>query len=151
GESFYQPMLADVVRDLQSKGLAVESQGAIVVFFNEEEPPAIVRKRDGAFTYTTTDLATIRHRMEQWKPDAMLYVVGAPQALHFKNLFTAARRWGYSDVELEHIAFGSVLGSDGKPYGARKGGASPLDELLDNAVAAAAEVYERLTGEAIER
>src|SRR5256885_12900191 len=105
-------MLPDVVDSLLKKGIAEESQGAIAIFFGEGRPPALVRKRDGAFTYTTTDLATIRFRVDTWKPDAILYVVGAPQALHFQNLFDAARRWGYENVALEHIAFGSVLGEN---------------------------------------
>ena len=75
GESFYQPMLADVVRDLCAKGIAAESQGACAIFFGEGESPALIQKRDGAFTYTTTDLATIRNRLETWKPDTILYVV----------------------------------------------------------------------------
>ena len=87
GESFYQPMLADVVQDLTKAGIAQESQGAIAIFFDEEKPPALVRKRDGAFTYTTSDLATVRYRVEHWHPDEILYVVGFPQSLHFENLF----------------------------------------------------------------
>jgi arginyl-tRNA synthetase len=140
GESFYQPMLADVVRDLLDKGIARLSEGAVVV--GEGDPPAIVRKRDGAYTYTTTDLATIRYRVEQWDPDAILYVVGTPQALHFANLFAAARRWGYVKPALEHVAFGSVFGRDGKLLRAREGAADLLEDLLDQAVAQAACVYE---------
>ncbi len=153
GESFYQPMLAEVVDDLAAKGIAQESRGAMVIFFGDPEkvPPSIVRKSDGAFTYTTTDLATIRYRVEQWKPNAILYVVGVPQAVHFKNLFAAARRWGYQDLELEHVAFGSVLGADGKILSTRKGTGSLLEELLDDAIARAAEVYERLNEEARQR
>jgi arginyl-tRNA synthetase len=151
GESFYQPMLADVVRDLREKGIARPSEGAVAVFFGEGEPPALVQKRDGAYTYTTTDLATVRYRVEQWKPDAILYLVGTPQALHFKNLFEAARRWGYTQVELEHVAFGSVLGSDRKMFSTRKGGAESLDALLDEAVAEATKVYERNVREQRER
>ncbi len=96
----------------------------------KEDPPAIIRKRDGAFTYTTTDLATIKHRVETWKPDAMLYVVGTPQALHFKTLFAQARRWGYDGVEFQHVQFGSMLGLDRKPFQTRKGG---VIELMDAA------------------
>src|SRR5207245_6503526 len=124
GESFTNPMLPDVVRDLEAKGIAQPHEGALAIFFGEEER-AIVRKRDGAFTYTTTDLATIRYRMTEWKPDAILYVVGAPQAFHFRTLFEIARRWGCG-VELKHVAFGSVLGSDGKILSTRNGGAAEL-------------------------
>jgi len=122
GESFYHPMQPAVVEDMLAKGLAVESQGAVVVpnargiiptpeERDKEEPPAIIRKRDGAFTYTTSDLATIKYRMQTFHPDAILYVVGLPQALHFKTLFAQARRWGYDRVELQHLPFGSVLGN----------------------------------------
>ena len=87
-------MLPDVVESLLARGLARRSEGAVAIFFGENEPPALIQKTDGAFTYTTTDLATIRYRLEQWRPDAILYVVDSRQALHFKNLFDAVRRWG---------------------------------------------------------
>ena len=121
GESFYHPMLADVVGDLRERGIAQESEGAIAVFFGDKDSPALIQKRDGAYTYTTTDLATIRYRMEQWHPDAILYVVDFRQGLHFKHLFDIARRWGYDSVELQHISFGSVLGEDGRPIRTREG------------------------------
>jgi arginyl-tRNA synthetase len=151
GESFYQPMLADVVSSLEQKGIAQPSEGAVVVFFGEGEPPAIVRKRDGAFTYTTSDLATIRYRAEEWNPQSVLYVVDARQALHFRNLFEVARRWGYDRVELEHISFGSVLGKNRSPLKTREGGVPDLEGLLDDAVAEAARVYEALCQERRER
>lgn len=137
GESFYNPVLPDVVRDLREKGIATESRGAIAVFFKEGEPPVLVRKSDGAFTYTTSDLATIRYRVQEWRPDTILYVVDSRQALHFKNLFDVARRWGYAEVALEHISFGSVLGNDRKPISTRKGSGSSLVGLVDAAVARA--------------
>jgi arginyl-tRNA synthetase len=141
GESFTNPMLPDVVRDLEAKGLAQPYEGALAIFFGEEER-AIVRKRDGAFTYTTTDLATIRYRMQEWKPDVILYVVGAPQALHFRYVFLAARRWGYEQVELHHIPFGSVLDpKTRKTIKTREGGAVELTALLDKGVRRAEEVY----------
>src|SRR5262249_34895268 len=115
GESFYQPMLGAVVDDLVSKGIAQASQSAVVVFFGEGEIPALVRKRDGAYTYTTSDLATIQYRVDQWYPDKILYVVDARQSLHFGNLFNIARRWGFDKVDLVHVVFGSVLGEDRKP------------------------------------
>jgi arginyl-tRNA synthetase len=169
GESFYLPMLADVVKDLLAKGIAHESDGAVAVFFagkgevadsqqyqGEGEKrraiaPSLVRYRNGAYTYTTTDLATIRYRMEQWHPDAILYVVGTPQALHFKNLFAIARRWGYDRVALEHIAFGSVLQADGGLMRTREGGTPLLEDLLDEAIRQAARVYEANTNAAIAR
>lgn len=154
GESFYNPMLPGVVEDMLAKGIAFESKGAIVVpnakgvipqteeEQKKEEPPAIIRKRDGAFTYTTTDLATIKYRAETWKPDAMLYVVGAPQALHFKTVFAQARRWGFANVEFQHLPFGSMLGADRKMFGTRKGGALELMELLDEAAKLSLQKYE---------
>ena len=81
----------------------------------------IVQKQDGAFLYATTDLATIQYRMSEWQPDAILYVVDHRQSLHFEQLFAAARLWGYDNVELQHIAFGTVLGDDGQPFKTRSG------------------------------
>ncbi len=162
GESFYNPMLAGVVEDLLQKGVAVESNGAIVVpnakgnvpketELAKEEPPALVRKRDGAFTYTTTDLATVQYRTETWTPDAMVYVVDARQALHFKTLFANARRWGYEGVEFEHVQFGSILGKDKRPLKTRDGGTIELDSLLDEATSRALQKYESNSAERRER
>lgn len=158
GESFYNPMLPGVVEDMLAKGIAFESKGAIVIpnakgvvpktdeEQKKEEPPAIVRKRDGAFTYTTTDLATIKYRAETWKPDAMLYVVGSPQALHFKTLFAQAKRWGYT-CELEHVQFGSMLGKDRKKFATSKGGTIELMDLLDDAARCGLAGYEASVAE----
>jgi arginyl-tRNA synthetase len=157
GESFYNPMLPGVVADLLAKGIASESEGAVVVFL--KPPPddgsphradAVIRKKDGAFTYMTSDLATIQYRVREWRPDAILYVVGAPQAYHFKTLFEIARRWGVN-VELTHVAFGSVLGNDGKMLSTRNGGAAELSELLDRAVERGGEKYDQTVAERRER
>ena len=154
GESFYHSMLPGVVLYLLDKGLAGRSQGAVVIpnangkipgtpeELQKEDPPGIIQKKDGAFTYYTTDLATIKYRVDHFRADAMLYVVGVPQSLHFKTLFAQARRWGYDRVELEHVKFGSVLGEDKKPFGARKGGAIELTTLIDEAVAKGRDKYE---------
>jgi arginyl-tRNA synthetase len=142
GESFYNHMLPEVVRRLEESGIAQRSEGAVVIFFGTDEAPALIQKRDGAFTYTTTDLATIRYRSERWRPDAILYVVDSRQALVLKHLFEAARRWGYTQVALEHISFGSVLGDNRKPIKTREGGAVELERLLDEAVERASSVYE---------
>ncbi|MDY3561718.1 arginine--tRNA ligase [Gemmata sp. JC673] len=154
GESFYNPMLPGVVEEMLAKGIAFESKGAIVIpnakgvvprteeEQQKEEPPAIVRKRDGAFTYTTTDLATIKYRAETWKPDAMLYVVGSPQALHFKTVYAQAKRWGYASTEFEHIQFGSMLNKERKKYSTSGGGAPELEELLNDAVSHGRKRYE---------
>ncbi len=137
GESFYQDRLGAVVADLREKGLARESHGAVCVFLEGYATPMIVQKQDGAFLYATTDLATIEYRMQQFQPDAMLYVVDHRQSLHFEQLFATARQWGYEKVELEHISFGTVLGEDGRPFKTRSGDTVGLMSLLDEAVARA--------------
>jgi arginyl-tRNA synthetase len=151
GESFYNPMLPDVVRDLEARGIAQRSEGAVAIFFGEDKPPALIEKRDGAFTYTTSDLATIRYRLATWNPDASLYVVDARQALHFKNLFAAAQRAGYGQMVLEHVSFGSVLGENRAPLKTREGGAVELGALLDEAVQRAGQEYEQSRQERLAR
>ncbi|MFO0901916.1 MAG: arginine--tRNA ligase [Pirellulales bacterium] len=134
GESFYHDQLEAVVEEFLAKGLARESDGAICVFLPDFDAPMIIRKRDGAFLYATTDLATIRYRVERWRPDAILYVVDHRQGEHFDKLFAAARLWGQRDIELTHVAFGTVLGSDGKPFKTRAGDTVGLEGLLDEGV-----------------
>ena len=138
GESFFQPLLAGVVDDLLAKGLAQESRGAIGVFLHgEDKPPFLIRKADGAFLYATTDLATIQWRVEHWKPDRILYVVDHRQGQHFEQLFETARRWGLPGldrVDLVHVAFGTVLGEDGRPFKTRAGDTVGLEALLDEGV-----------------
>ena len=137
GESFYHQQLANVVKQFLTSGLARESEGAICVFLEDWDAPMIIRKKDGAFLYATTDLATIRYRMETWNPDAMLYVVDHRQSEHFGKLFTAARKWIHEDVQFCHVGFGTVLGRDGRPYRTRSGDTVGLENLLDEAVAKA--------------
>ncbi len=134
GESFYQPMLQEVVDELLQRGIATVSEGAVCVFLEEGQPPCIIRKRDGAYTYATTDLATIKYRVQQFEPQYILYVVDYRQSLHFKQVFEIARRWGYDHVQFEHIAFGTVLGKDRRPFRTREGGTVGLEALLDEAV-----------------
>ncbi len=134
GESFYQPMLADVVRDLQAKGIAVDSDGAVCVFNEGFKAPFIVRKADGAFLYATTDLATIRYRLDKWQADAILYVVDKRQSEHFEQLFATARKWDCGDVTFRHVSFGTILGDDKKPFKTRSGDTVGLESLLDEAV-----------------
>jgi arginyl-tRNA synthetase len=137
GESFYQPMLAGVVAELAARGLARESRGAMGVFLHgDEAPPLLVRKADGAFLYATTDLATIQWRLEHWKPDRILYVVDHRQSGHFEQVFETARRWlpAAAGVSLEHVAFGTVLGEDGRPFRTRAGDTVGLEALLDEGV-----------------
>ena len=140
GESFYHDRLAPVVEDLRTKGLAQDSQGAVCVFLDGFDAPMIVQKKDGAFLYSTTDLATIQYRVETWQPDAILYVVDHRQSDHFDKLFAAARKWRYPNIELEHIKFGTVMGNDGKPFKTREGVAAGLESLLDEAVSRAAAI-----------
>jgi arginyl-tRNA synthetase len=140
GESFYQDRLAPLVGELLERGVARPSEGAVCIFLEGQKVPMIVRKKDGAFLYGTTDLATIRYRMETWRPDAVLYVVDHRQTLHFQQLFAAARLLGYSDVELQHVSFGTVLGDDGRPFKTRSGDTVGLEGLLDEAVRRAAEI-----------
>jgi arginyl-tRNA synthetase len=134
GESFYHDRLANVVDELVAKGLATESDGAMCVFIEGYDAPFIVRKKDGAFLYSTTDLATIAYRAETWQPDIVLYVVDHRQRLHFEHLFATARLAGYDNMQFEHVSFGTVLGEDGKPYKTRSGSAVGLMGLLDEAV-----------------
>jgi arginyl-tRNA synthetase len=145
-------MLPDVVKSVVERGIAERGdEGALVIRFGEGEPPVLVQKKDGAFTYMTSDLATIRYRVDKWHPDTILYVVDARQGLHFRELFDAARRWGYTQGALEHISFGSVLGPDRKPIKTREGGAVELSALLDEAVARAGTIYEQSRQERRER
>jgi arginyl-tRNA synthetase len=140
GESFYHDRLAEVVDELLQRGIARESDGAVCILFEGQDAPMLVRKKDGAFLYGTTDLATIRYRMETWHPDAVLYVVDHRQSLHFKQLFAVAKLLGYNDIELQHVSFGTVLGDDGRPFKTRSGDTVGLEGLLDEAVRRASEV-----------
>jgi arginyl-tRNA synthetase len=142
GESYYNPRLKPVVDELAQLGIAQPSEGAMAVFFNDipglKDHPALVRKSDGGFNYTTTDLATLQFRFEggSWgaKPDEIIYVTGAPQQLHFNQLFAIAHRWKPENkVKLAHVWFGSVLGEDGKPFKTRTGETVRLEDLLDEA------------------
>lgn len=147
GESFYHHQLADVVEDFQKRGFARESDGAMCVFLDGFEAPMIIRKKDGAFLYSTTDLATIAFRMKNWMPDAILYVVDFRQGEHFDKLFAAAKLWGYQNIEFKHVSFGTVMGNDGKPFKTRDGDTVGLEGLLDDAEANAYRVVsEKDTG-----
>src|SRR6266403_249992 len=136
GESFYHDRLAGVVERLLKSRVGEISEGAVVVFFRDNpelaDKPLIIRKRDGGFNYATTDLATIDYRIDDLKADAIWYVVGAPQILHFKQIFDIARREGYT-VDLRHITFGSILGEDRKLMKTRTGENVPLRDLLEEA------------------
>ncbi|MCX6972578.1 MAG: arginine--tRNA ligase [Verrucomicrobia bacterium] len=137
GESAYNDALAPLCEELQRRGIAQVSEGALCIFFPEvpalAEKPAIIRKSDGGFLYATTDLATIEYRIKRWSPDAIWYVVGAPQALHFQQIFAACRRMGI-EAGLAHITFGSILGEDRKIMKTRSGENVGLAEVLHEAV-----------------
>ncbi len=140
GESFYHDQLGPIVDELLGGKVARESEGAVCVFFPDYDVPMIIRKKDGAFLYATTDLATLRYRIQRWNPDAILYVVDFRQAMHFSHLFATARMMGYRDVELMHVSFGTVLGEDGRPFRTRAGDTVGLESLLDEAVRRAHQV-----------
>lgn len=150
GESFYNPFLSEVVQDLETKGLAVESDGATVVFLDgysnrDGSPlPMLVRKSDGGFNYATTDLAAIRHRTEfedGEKANRVLYVTDAGQSQHFEMVFATAKKAGFvpENTSLEHVPFGLVQGEDGKKFATRSGDTVKLKDLLDEAVRIAGE------------
>jgi arginyl-tRNA synthetase len=154
GESFYNPWLGEVVNDLLARGIARESEGAVGVFSDgslppKEDPflvnrdgewvadPALVRKSDGGFNYTTTDLATVDYRLKTWSPDEIVYVVDDRQSGHFKKLFFIVARWKPDTVKstkLVHVGFGKIMGDDGKPFKTRSGDTVKLGDLLDEAV-----------------
>jgi arginyl-tRNA synthetase len=138
-ESFYNPWLDEIVAELDAKGLIVESDGALCVFpegFSnaQGEPfPLMVRKSDGGYGYAATDLAAVRYRVGELRADRILYVIDARQALHLRMVFETARLAGWlpERVRVEHVVFGSILGTDGKPYKSRSGETPRLRELLD--------------------
>jgi arginyl-tRNA synthetase len=135
GESFYNDRLAGVVAELKKSGIAVESEGATVVFIEGFENPLIIEKSGGGFLYGTTDLAAVRYRIEQLKANRIIYFVDARQGQHFAQVFATAKKagWAGSNVSLEHAAFGTMLGPDGKPFKTKTGGTVKLKDLLDEA------------------
>jgi arginyl-tRNA synthetase len=145
GESFYNDRLPAVVERLLKSGIAEISEGAVCVFFRDipelGEKPAIIRKSDGGFNYTTTDIATVDYRIQDLKADTVWLVVGAPQILHFKQIIAIARREGYT-ADFRHITFGSILGEDRKLMKTRSGENVPLRDLLDEAVQRARKIIE---------
>ncbi len=152
GESFYNAMLADVCTDLERLGVAVISDGALCAFplgfaGRDGEPlPVIIRKSDGGYNYSTTDLATIRYRIDELHVDRAIYVVGSSQALHFQMVFAVARQAGWipQGARFEHAQIGNVLGPDGKLLRTRTGETIKLSALLDESVERAAKVVDEL-------
>ncbi len=151
GESFYNDRLKAVVEELKDAGIAEESKGAMCVFSDgalpeKDDPflihrdgewvpnPSIVLKSDGGANYTTSDLATLEHRLKTWNPARIIYVTDGRQQLHFNQLFNIFRRWRKDgDVRLDHVWFGAILGEDGKPFKTREGGTIRLTDLLNEA------------------
>ncbi|MEU6316794.1 arginine--tRNA ligase [Streptomyces sp. NPDC047009] len=142
GESGYNDMLAETCRLLEDSGVAVRSEGALCVFFDDvrgpdgNPVPLIVQKSDGGYGYAATDLSAIRDRVFNLKANSIIYVVDARQSLHFKMVFETARRAGWlnDDVKAYQLAFGTVLGKDGKPFKTREGETVRLVDLLDEAI-----------------
>ncbi|MFJ8728188.1 arginine--tRNA ligase [Streptomyces sp. NPDC004166] len=148
GESGYNDMLEETCRLLEESGVAVRSEGALCVFFDDvkgpdgKPVPLIVRKSDGGYGYAATDLSAIRDRVFNLKANSIIYVVDARQSLHFKMVFETARRAGWlnDDVKAYQLAFGTVLGKDGKPFKTREGETVRLVDLLDEAIERASAV-----------
>ena len=142
GESLYNPMLPGIVADLKAKGMAVESEGATVVFLDEyknkegEPMGVIIQKKDGGYLYTTTDIACAKYRYETLHADRVLYYIDSRQHQHLMQAWTIVRKAGYvpESVPLEHHMFGMMLGKDGKPFKTRAGGTVKLADLLDEAL-----------------
>ena len=157
GESFYNPMLPAVVADLLQHFIARESEGAVAIFSDGRLPPKddpflvseggefrdnplLIRKSDGGYNYATTDLATIRYRHDHFKAQRVIYVVDGRQQMHFRQLFEAARRWGYQEMKFEHVWFGTILGPDKKPMKTKEGDNVKLKALLAEAEERAAKI-----------
>jgi arginyl-tRNA synthetase len=150
GESFYNDALPGIVKELQERGIARESEGAVAIFSDGKLPPKedaflvaedggfrdnplLIQKSDGGFNYATTDLATLRYRHDHFHADRIIYVVDGRQQMHFRQLFAAARRWGYAGMKLEHVWFGTILGPDKKPLKSREGENVKLRSLVAEA------------------
>jgi arginyl-tRNA synthetase len=142
GESFYNDDLAPLLKELQHQGLVVESDGAQVAFLQEladkegNPSPVVIQKQGGGYLYATTDLAALRYRVKTLNAHRVMYFIDARQSLHMQQVFTLARKAGFVDdsVSLEHLAFGTMMGADGKPFKTRTGGTVKLAELLHEAV-----------------
>ncbi len=145
GESFYEPMLAGVIQDALDKGVAFRDAGGAVVVENLENLPTFLLQRsDGGTLYMTRDVATVLFRTREFSPAQIVYVIGEPQALHMRQLFALVRALGYTpEVELNHVAFGTVFDASGQPLSTRRGNMVYLEALLDEAVSRAREVVDR--------
>ena len=149
GESFYEPMLADMIQQALDRAVAFRDDGGAVVVENLQNLPTFLLQRsDGGTLYMTRDLATVVFRLREFAPAAIIYVVGEPQALHLRQLFALTRAMGYaSDVELSHVAFGTIFDTTGQPLSTRRGNMVYLEALLNDAVARARSVVEQKSPE----
>ncbi len=139
GESDYEPRLKPLIAELEQKGVAKESEGALIIEL-DNLAPALLRKSDGATLYMTRDLASLEDRIQNYQPAKILYVVANQQALHFEQLFAVAKKLGWNSAELEHVKFGMVLGEDGKKLATREGKVVLLEDVLREAEAKALKV-----------
>ncbi|MEK9158206.1 MAG: arginine--tRNA ligase [Patescibacteria group bacterium] len=142
GESDYEPRLKPLIEELKNKGLAIESEGALIVEL-ENMPPALLRKTDGATLYMTRDIASLEDRIQNYNPAKILYVVANQQALHFEQLFAVAKKLGWDSTELSHVKFGMVLGEDGKKLATREGKVVALQEVIDRITSLALETVKQ--------
>lgn len=143
GESFYNPMLDGIVKDALDKKVAVKSEGAVVIFIDNDKAPFLIQKSDGAFLYGTTDIATVKYRVKKFKPEVILYVVGNEQTFHLSQLFEAVKKLEIiKDQKLAHIKFGLVLGEDMKKLSTRAGKHISLGALLEEAIIRAEKIIE---------
>lgn len=144
GESFFEPELLPVMSELKQRGLARQSEGAWVVFLEEEKlPPALIQKSDGTSLYLTRDVANLKYRLKKYKPAKILYVVGNEQSLNFDQLFAIAKRLGLGSAEFAHVKYGLVLDEGGKKFSTREGRTVTAGEIIEKAVALAGEIVEK--------
>ena len=142
GESFYEEMLKDIIKEAKEKKIAIESQGALIIKYSHNElPPAMILKSDGATTYLTRDLATVKYRLKKWKPDLIIYEIGVDQELHLKQLFRAVELLGWDKTKFFHVAHGLYRKTTGK-FSTRRGETIHLEEVLKEAILRAREIVQ---------
>lgn len=142
GESFYEEMLKDIIKEAKEKKIAIESQGALIIKYPHNElPPAMILKSDGATTYLIRDLATVKYRLKKWKPDLIIYEIGVDQELHLKQLFRAVELLGWDKTKFFHVAHGLYRKTTGK-FSTRRGETIHLEEVLKEAILRAREIVQ---------
>ena len=151
GESFFEKDLKPLIKELKDKEVAKESEGAIIVPLDKYGlPPALIQKSDGASLYLTRDIAALKYRIKEFKPEKILYVVGNEQSLHFEQLFAVARIIGFGDTELSHVKFGLILGEDRKKFSTREGRVVAMKDLIDKSVELARKTVEEKNPEILD-